>query len=63
MSANGSSTKIVSAQLPAELAGRLERVAAEEDRSVSSVVRRALTEHLDRPPTRVHVPDHERQVA
>jgi hypothetical protein len=41
-------SKIVAAQVSRELAERLERAAAEQER---------------RRPTRVHVPDHERKVA
>ena len=38
--------RVISAQVPDELAHRLERLAAEADRSLSGEVRRALAEHV-----------------
>jgi predicted HicB family RNase H-like nuclease len=53
----------LTARIDRETAERLARTAAAEDRSISSVVRRALREHLAGRQSRVHVPDHERKVA
>jgi predicted transcriptional regulator len=56
-------TKHITARIDRETAERLEHVAREEDRSQSSVVRRALREHLSPRQPCVHVPDQERKVA
>ncbi|MFL5934980.1 MAG: ribbon-helix-helix protein, CopG family [Gaiellaceae bacterium] len=56
--------KHITARIDRETAERLARTATEEDRSKSSIVRRALREHLARRQTRVHVPDNDlRKVA
>jgi uncharacterized iron-regulated protein len=59
MGKNGS--KIIAAQVSRELAERLERTAAEQERSVSAEIRVALCEHLAARQPRVH--EQERQVA
>jgi predicted transcriptional regulator len=53
----------ITARIDRETAERLARAAAEEDRSQSSIVRRALRAHLSPRGSRVHVPDYERKVA
>jgi predicted transcriptional regulator len=55
-------TKRITTRIDRETAERLARTAAAEDRSQSSIVRRALREHLAGRGAN-HVPDHERQVA
>ena len=52
----------ISARIDRETAERLARTAAEEDRSQSSIVRRALRQHLSGRQARVHAPD-ERKAA
>jgi Ribbon-helix-helix protein, copG family len=53
-------SKIIAAQVSAELAERLEQEAASQERSVSAEIRVALRRHLD---PRVHAPNQERRVA
>jgi hypothetical protein len=50
-------TRVVTTRLAPELAERLARTAAEEDRSQSSVIRRALRTHLA--PRGRHAPEKE----
>jgi predicted transcriptional regulator len=53
----------ITAHIDRETAARLARTAAVEDRSQSSIVRRALREHLSPRRACVHVTDQERKVA
>jgi predicted transcriptional regulator len=55
--------KHITARIDRETAERLARTAVTEDRSQSSIVRRALRDHLSSRRARVHVPDQEREVA
>jgi predicted transcriptional regulator len=48
MTANDSHTKVISAQVDCELAERLERIAAEQERTLSAEIRLALRAHLAR---------------
>jgi hypothetical protein len=52
-------SKHITARIDRETAERLARTAAAEDRSVSSVVRRALREHLSGRQGRVREPQHD----
>jgi predicted HicB family RNase H-like nuclease len=57
-------TEHITARIDRETAERLVRTAAEEDRSISSVVRRALRRHLSERQACVRVPEsHERSAA
>jgi predicted transcriptional regulator len=61
MGKNGS--KIIAAQVSAELAQRLEQMAASQERSVSAEIRVALRDHLAARQSRVHAPAPEREAA
>ena len=60
MNQNGSDKRVVSVQVDGDLAERLERLAATQERTLSGEIRVALREHLARP-EREH--DYERKVA
>jgi predicted transcriptional regulator len=44
-------TAIISAQVPAAMRAELQRLAAQQDRTVSALIRRAVAEHLARDST------------
>jgi predicted transcriptional regulator len=56
-------SRTITARLAPEVAERLERLAAEHERSISGELRVAVRAHLARQQPRVHVPDNEKEAA